>query len=95
MNSPLPTANGAELNPRRPPNGAVPPAGVSRKAWQPAGGPFEERGTTMTRMTRQQQTAFRAPCFEAEETLDRRFNRLAIVEGHAFSVTLTLNTGLE
>lgn len=46
-------------------------------------------------MTPEQQTAFRYPCFEAEETTHRRFARRLPFPLDDVSVILTLNVGME
>lgn len=46
-------------------------------------------------MTPHQETAFRDPCFRAEETAKRKFKRIAAVGSRLASVILTANIGLE
>ncbi len=48
-----------------------------------------------SKMTRHQETAYRLPCFYAEECQNRRFFWSQAVGGVTVSVGLTANTGLE
>lgn len=47
------------------------------------------------KMTSAQETAFRYPCFYAEETAHPRFGRLLELEGFQLRVRLTSNIGEE
>lgn len=46
-------------------------------------------------MTPEQTVAFRNPCFEAEETMHRRFARRLPFPFNDATVILTLNVGME
>jgi hypothetical protein len=45
--------------------------------------------------TEHQTTAFRSPCYVAEDTLDPSFRWLVLASGKLLSVTLTVNVGFE
>jgi len=45
--------------------------------------------------TEHQATAFRSPCYVAEDTLDPSFRWLVLASGRLLSVALTVNVGFE